>query len=213
MSETNLSELYEATLQLSNLTALQQNVLRAALKLFAQQGFSATSTAQIAKEANVSSGSVFKQFPTKEALLNAVLAPFFQGILDTSVDDFVANGMTENPVKLDDFITLFVKDRFYFIRDNLEIMELITEQMLTNPEFLAKLQAFLRPQFEKHVIPQLDELMKNGELKKLPYDTILQLILGTIHGYFAKLHMKMNVRSIDEEIKLTSQMLISALKK
>ncbi|MEV6137047.1 helix-turn-helix domain-containing protein [Nocardia sp. NPDC051990] len=44
---------------------------RAALELFAEQGYDATATAQIAERAGVSEMTLFRHFPTKEALLLA----------------------------------------------------------------------------------------------------------------------------------------------
>ncbi|MEM6349042.1 MAG: helix-turn-helix domain-containing protein [Bacteroidota bacterium] len=55
------------------MTAKQLSILNAALKLFAQQGFSATPTSQIAKAAGVSEGLIFRHFGKKEGLLEAVV--------------------------------------------------------------------------------------------------------------------------------------------
>ncbi len=55
------------------MTEKQENILVAALRLFALQGFEGTSTNQIAKEAQVSEGLIFKHFENKEGLLNALM--------------------------------------------------------------------------------------------------------------------------------------------
>jgi len=47
-------------------------ILEAALLLFTKEGFHGTSTAKIAKEANVSNGTLFHHFKTKEALINTL---------------------------------------------------------------------------------------------------------------------------------------------
>ncbi|WP_321430666.1 TetR/AcrR family transcriptional regulator [uncultured Methanolobus sp.] len=47
-------------------------LLKAALKLFTENGFHGTSTAQISKEAGVATGTLFNYFPTKEDLINAL---------------------------------------------------------------------------------------------------------------------------------------------
>lgn len=51
----------------------REEILRTALGLFAAQGFDATSTKQIAKEAGIAEGLVFHYFPTKAGLLTAIL--------------------------------------------------------------------------------------------------------------------------------------------
>ncbi|NVY97076.1 helix-turn-helix transcriptional regulator [Lactobacillus sp. DCY120] len=48
-------------------------VLQAAVQLFAQDGYSATSTVAIAQAANLSQATIFKYFPTKNKLLDYIL--------------------------------------------------------------------------------------------------------------------------------------------
>lgn len=53
--------------------ARRRQILETALRLFARQGFDATSTRQIARETGIAEGLIFHYFPTKEHLLTAVL--------------------------------------------------------------------------------------------------------------------------------------------
>jgi AcrR family transcriptional regulator len=62
-----------ATRQLSTADARREQVLAAALRVFADQGYAATSTAQVAKEAGISQAYVFKLFPTKSDLMVAAV--------------------------------------------------------------------------------------------------------------------------------------------
>jgi AcrR family transcriptional regulator len=55
------------------LTKKQENIIAAALELFAKEGYHATSTSMVAKRAGVSEGLIFRHFGKKEGLLNAVL--------------------------------------------------------------------------------------------------------------------------------------------
>lgn len=55
------------------MTEKQENILKAALTLFAEQGYAATSTSKVAKAAGVSEGLIFRHFGNKEGLLNAIM--------------------------------------------------------------------------------------------------------------------------------------------
>jgi len=55
-------------------TKKKENIVSAALKLFAELGFHATSTAKVAKAAGVSEGLIFRHFRNKEGLLSAIMA-------------------------------------------------------------------------------------------------------------------------------------------
>jgi AcrR family transcriptional regulator len=55
------------------MTEKQQRILDAALRLFATEGYDATSTSKVAKEAEVSEGLIFRHFGNKEGLLGAIM--------------------------------------------------------------------------------------------------------------------------------------------
>ena len=59
--------------------ARREQILETALKLFAERGFDATSTKQIAKEVGVAEGLIFHYFPTKASLLTAILEDRLEG--------------------------------------------------------------------------------------------------------------------------------------
>lgn len=56
------------------MTEKQQRILQAALELFAEEGYAATSTSKVAKTAGVSEGLIFRHFESKAGLLDAILA-------------------------------------------------------------------------------------------------------------------------------------------
>lgn len=60
----------------------KENILTAALDLFAKQGVAASSTRAIAQEAGVSEGLIFRHFANKEALLTEVLKKWIEQIKD-----------------------------------------------------------------------------------------------------------------------------------
>lgn len=58
-------------------------VLNTALQLFAQQGYDATATLAIAKEAGVSEGLLFRHFGNKEGLLKAIIVEGLKHVAGT----------------------------------------------------------------------------------------------------------------------------------
>jgi TetR/AcrR family transcriptional regulator, regulator of autoinduction and epiphytic fitness len=53
-------------------------IVDAALRLFATDGYGGTSLARVATEAQVSTATLFKQFPTKDDLFEAIVTEFWQ---------------------------------------------------------------------------------------------------------------------------------------
>ncbi|HEX5738944.1 MAG TPA: TetR/AcrR family transcriptional regulator [Hydrogenophaga sp.] len=76
----------------------RQELLRAAARLFRQQGFGATSTRDIATAAGMRSGSPFYHFENKEALLAAVMQEGMQSALQrqaAAMEAAVAHAATQ----------------------------------------------------------------------------------------------------------------------
>lgn len=55
------------------MTKKKENILTAALHLFARDGFASVSTSKIAKNAQVSEGLIFRHFSNKEGLLTSIM--------------------------------------------------------------------------------------------------------------------------------------------
>ena len=62
-----------ATRQLSTADARREEVLEAAMAVFAERGFRGASTSEVARTAGLSQAYVFKLFPTKDELVVAVV--------------------------------------------------------------------------------------------------------------------------------------------
>ncbi len=61
-------------------SSTQERILRAAIRLFAQKSYAATGLREIVREAGVSVAMVNYHFGTKQALLEAILGRFFEGV-------------------------------------------------------------------------------------------------------------------------------------
>lgn len=67
-------------------SATRKRILQAARRLFADQGFDATTTRDIAQTAEIASGTLFNYFPTKEAIVAALANEAIGDALDAPAD-------------------------------------------------------------------------------------------------------------------------------
>jgi AcrR family transcriptional regulator len=72
--------------------ATRQSILQAARRLFAENGFEATTTRDIARAAKIASGTLFNYFTTKEA----ILACMVEKALGNALEDAVRGATTAN---------------------------------------------------------------------------------------------------------------------
>jgi TetR/AcrR family transcriptional regulator, regulator of autoinduction and epiphytic fitness len=128
--------------------------VRAAMELFLEQGYERTSLAQVAKHADVSTATLFKRFPTKAALFEAIVEEFWEGNEDcagTPPAGDLAKGLRK--------IGLAYAERMRH-PDMQAIYRLIIGEALRFPDlgqmlfdkgkgpFLARLEAYLRAEVE-----------------------------------------------------------------
>ena len=185
--EQTLNEVYADTLKkMENLTEKQKKVLQASLELFASQGFEATTSQQIAKRAGVSVGSVYHTFPTKQAILVAVLAPIFEGTMDTVANQFNDNTFGKGFESVEELVKVTIADRFYFADKNINVIRLMLGQMLVNSVFVEDLKKFFEQQAKQLVLPTIVRLQAEQKIKNLPIEKILQILFYPLATYIGK---------------------------
>ncbi|MDN5993032.1 MAG: TetR/AcrR family transcriptional regulator [Lactococcus lactis] len=211
--EQTLNEVYADTLKkMENLTEKQKKVLQASLELFASQGFEATTSQQIAKRAGVSVGSVYHTFPTKQAILVAVLAPIFEGTMDTVANQFNDNTFGKGFESVEELVKVTIADRFYFADKNINVIRLMLGQMLVNSVFVEDLKKFFEQQAKQLVLPTIVRFQAEQKIKNLPIEKILQILFYPLATYIGKRVLGINNMSLEEEIEFATEITIKTLK-
>ena len=108
----------------------RDEILKAAMHLFANRGFHETSMSEVAREARVSKALIFWHFKTKEelflAVLNRLLDPYFIDFAEeaTQLDE------RQQTLKLVEFYLLFVRDNASSVR--FFLAQLLREQKISD---------------------------------------------------------------------------------
>lgn len=187
---------YEKHLNQEAMPAGKKKVLLAALHLFASQGFSATTTAAIAKEAGVSEGTIYKYFSTKKDLLTSLLTPLLTDIRNSFFTEL------KQPKSFDELISFAVKNRIKFASDNFELIKILLQEALTNnpPAF---------PAFKNLIEGDEGLFNKLNKLKKtypeinpaLSPEQMIRAILGPLLVYILQTKL-LNLTPTDQDFDL-----------
>lgn len=187
MHTRNITDLFSASLAKSNLSAKQQAVLKASLALFASQGFDRTSTKEIAETAQVSEGTVYKQFKTKDGILQALLAPMIRQVMPNVLTEFVNEVGEQDLPDLHTFLTFIVHDRMQFAIANQAQLRVLAATVLRD----AALGQELAEQFNRELSGKAARLyatyQANGQLVDWPFNRVLRAIFGTVLSYLLPL--------------------------
>lgn len=113
----------------------EARILEVALKLFSEQGYSGTATSQIATEADVSEGTIFKYFPKKIDLLKQVLYRFLDKysaqIVLKPLEEIYELHKQEPPEVL---LKAIVKDRIAMFEKMDVFLKVLLTEMQYHPE-------------------------------------------------------------------------------
>ena len=142
--------------------ARREELLRAALRLFAEHGVDGTTIADIAAATGTAHGLVYHYFASKNDLLLAVLERFsflaeLRRLLDVSPDRPAIEVLTEIAVR---FSTL--------IRERADLLRLVSRESQTNPVVAAALGDVM-VEGTRLIATYLDARVAAGELR--PHDT------------------------------------------
>lgn len=140
----------------------KKKTLLAAIELFSEKGFSATSTSQIAKHANVSEATIFKYFKTKDQLLNALLEPTIKALVPEYQTEFMETLENVKYDSIDKFATKIIYNRYEFIYENQQLAKILIEELLINDSLRKVISNLVKSHAD-----QYDEALKKiiGQIK------------------------------------------------
>ncbi|MBV5313917.1 MAG: TetR/AcrR family transcriptional regulator [Prolixibacteraceae bacterium] len=152
----------------------QEQILKAALKLFVEFGFHGTPTSRIAQEAGVSNGTLFHYYKTKDELVVALYI-YIKSNLAACMSGNRPAGETIKATFKREFIATL-----YWAKEN--PMEFrFTQQFLSSP-YLSMISIDEIKKQTKHFFDLMQEAIDARVLKPLPLDLLFTLLSSHISG-------------------------------
>ena len=201
-----LSE-YQRQINNKDMPVGKKKVLAAALELFSNKGFHATTTAKIAQLAGVSEGTIYKYFPSKNELLKQLLTPLFLKIKNNF---FIK---VQNYHNLTELVSFFVEDRVQFVINNFSLFKLFIQEVLIQSPIADILGNILNDQ--EGIFSDLQKLKDdfpeiNQQLSPLE---ILRIFLGPMIVYiFQNQLFQAEVENYHQDLELIKRQIIAGLK-
>jgi AcrR family transcriptional regulator len=195
------------------MTDKQIKIIEAAVEIFAEKGFAATSTNEIAQKAGVAEGTIFRHYRTKKDLLISIVTPImaklvapfvlrdFHRVLDTEYESF------------EDFLRAVMRNRLDFAMKNAPVIKIMLHEIPFHPELHTQFRVQIFPQVAERVERVVTHFQSRGELIVMPPVTLLRMGATAIVGYILmrSLIMPENNWNDDEEIERTIQFIMHGL--
>jgi AcrR family transcriptional regulator len=113
----------------------KQKIMSAAIKLISLNGFNATTTASIAKEAGISDTIIFKYFRDKQTLLQEIVQRALGQLLDNiEIMPLLEKVELSKDYPTRDFLKTILMDRFEFLENNFELVKIVLMEIQYSEE-------------------------------------------------------------------------------
>lgn len=148
----------------------KQRILHASTRLFALQGYSNTSTKDIANMAEVSEATLFKYFKSKDGLFKAILMSLIDELKKISIADIGSLVMaTYTDRTLYHILSTIVHNRIKFLDQHDSTIKAIIQEVLINNELKEQVQLQVWPEISKTLSNLFNKAILDGEIK--PHET------------------------------------------
>ncbi|WFD10556.1 TetR/AcrR family transcriptional regulator [Tepidibacter hydrothermalis] len=167
-------------------TDTKEKIFNAALKVFAKKGFSAATTAEIAEEAGVAQGTIFRYYKTKKDILRGVMIEYVDKFDEFADFDSIQKIIEDNAEKpLDEILKLIVLNRYKAFKKNFHISKVIHYEMQFHDDIM---DMHLKKCKEKeglvmkHILQHID--IDEDKYKKLGQKSLSIIFTSMMFGMF-----------------------------
>lgn len=162
----------------------QWKILNAAIKVFSEKGFDASRTSEIAKEAEVAEGTIFRYFPTKKKLLESMIIPLIIKFINPLLVKSVEKIMTDGTIDIETQFKEIYYDRLQLFKKNSKLLKTVFFEASKHPELLTPIKEKLFPAIYKIVENFIEEKKSIGIINNdLPTYHIVRVMFSQLLGY------------------------------
>jgi AcrR family transcriptional regulator len=165
------------------MTEKQSRILKAAIEVFAEKGYAASSTNEIAQRAGVAEGTIFRHYKTKKDLLLSIVAPAMSKLIAPFVLRGFDNVLDADYDSYEDLLRAMIENRIEFLSKHMAVFKILVQEIPFHPE--------LQEQFRKNVLTKVmerlgkivEKFQAEGKMLVLPGTTVIRLTVSAIMGY------------------------------
>ena len=178
------SYLFDESIPEGEISKRQWDILNAATKIFSEKGYEGGRTSDIAKEANISEGTIFRYFKTKKDLLVGLLMPliikFFRPLMFKSMEKIMDNEKDES---INVVLKNIMLDRITLFKKNAPLVKTVMVESIYHPELLRPLQKEIAPKLIPIVDNFFRENIEKGNLRDIDPRLMTRSLISLVAGF------------------------------
>ena len=167
------------------LTEKQKKIIQAAIEMFAEKGYSATSTNEIARKAGVAEGTIFRHYKTKKDLLVAIVTPVMQRLVAPFIINDINKVLDKKHETFESFLRAMIDNRKKFIEKHWPIIKILLQEIPFHTELKEMFITYVAPEPFEKVKRLITDFQKRGQIIDGPPLSIMRLAMSCVAGYLA----------------------------
>ncbi|MGE4282233.1 MAG: TetR/AcrR family transcriptional regulator [Clostridia bacterium] len=197
--------MYTLNSDIENLSEKEKKILNAACKIFSEKGFSAATTNEIAKEAGIAEGTIFRYFRTKKDILRGLFIQIANLVADKIALPPIERILLDKTQKdAREIIRELVVDRIKLVDHYFPMFKVMMSEVLFHDD----IRSILVEKIINRVLPALDDFylrkVEEGQFRPIKTHVVLRAFVGNIMMLIAQKNVfgnKLPVYDLDEEIE------------
>jgi len=184
------------------LTEKQRKIIVSAIESFAEKGYSATSTSEIAKKAGVAEGTIFRHYKTKKDLLLAIVAPVMAKFVAPFIIKDLQKVLHQDYEHFEDFLTAMLLNRRDFLVKNLSTVKILVQEIPFHPELKELFKEHIALKVYAQFIKLVEYYQAKGQIMDIPAYSVFRMTFSTIFGYLIARYMILPEADWDDEAEI-----------
>lgn len=190
----------------------KQRILEATVKTIAENGYASTTTKEIAQDAGISEGTIFKYYGTKSKLLEEIVEDLTQEFHDYSVNQALPELIDQNgDASTRHLIGSLMEERAEFFRERKAATKVILQEMMVNKSVAKTFKEGIWGEMERVTDAIFEKGKRAGELVDTDNRILRRVVLGT---FFFRIIFEeiLGVNSGENQIEKTLDLLFAGIK-
>lgn len=164
-------------------TEAQRKIVEAAVSAFAEQGFHATATRDIARRAGVAEATIFKYFPSKRDLLLGVLGPALEQLVGSALARSMDPIFSATYPSFEAFLRALLAERVAFVRAHPQLVRILAQELPFDAELRTGLVSRVLAPFVAKTIAVIEHFQRQGQVVGWPPHLVFRCMVSTFAGY------------------------------
>lgn len=191
-------------------------ILEAGVKVFNEKGFHGATTKEIAREAGIAEGTIFRYFPTKKEILNQILFQVVDQVISQFLVDSLERAVLENQDKApEEAVQAILKKRLELCIEHFNLIKVVLTEAQFHPDLMdIQVNKILLP-IKRQVEGYLMDGIQSGVFREIDVSILASCFTGLLFSMIIN-HQFLNQkadRNLDEDIAKMVDILFYGIRK